>query len=248
MEKSILAEQITRKSSLQAYYIIRLLADKTLVNAAYRAYAYFRWLDDLVDDNNTKPNVIASRLKIQEKIINFGLKKKKLNINLCPEEKLLDDLLKTINQKDSKLRNYILNFFEVMKFDFKRRGKRISKKELEWYSNKIAEAVTNCIEYFVGNNSNHIPYPQSKYNYHAARGAHKIHMLRDYQEDQKLGYFNIPKDADIKKNEWFNRQLKSAKKDFKLGKMYIAKISNIRTKIAAYLYCLRFERLIKKTK
>ena len=44
-----LAATITRTASKQTYYTIRLLADTGLVDDAYRAYAYFRWLDDWLD-------------------------------------------------------------------------------------------------------------------------------------------------------------------------------------------------------
>ena len=44
-----LARSITRSASQQAYYTIYLLADHERVADAYRAYAYFRWVDDIVD-------------------------------------------------------------------------------------------------------------------------------------------------------------------------------------------------------
>jgi hypothetical protein len=40
---------ITRTASKQAYYTIRVLADRDRRLAAYRAYAYFRWVDDWLD-------------------------------------------------------------------------------------------------------------------------------------------------------------------------------------------------------
>jgi len=41
-----LAATITRTASKQTYYTIRFLVDAGLVEDAYRAYAYFRWVDD----------------------------------------------------------------------------------------------------------------------------------------------------------------------------------------------------------
>ncbi len=43
------AEAITRFASEQTYFTIRLLVDRDHVEDAYRAYAYFRWLDDRLD-------------------------------------------------------------------------------------------------------------------------------------------------------------------------------------------------------
>ena len=44
-----LAASITKAASQQTYYTIRLLADRDLLDDAYRAYAYFRWVDDCLD-------------------------------------------------------------------------------------------------------------------------------------------------------------------------------------------------------
>ncbi|UCC61964.1 MAG: hypothetical protein JSV36_14395, partial [Anaerolineae bacterium] len=44
-----LARSITWAGSKQTYYTIRLLVDKGLANDCYRAYAYFRWADDIID-------------------------------------------------------------------------------------------------------------------------------------------------------------------------------------------------------
>ncbi len=45
-----LARSITWASSKQTYYTARLMVDKDLVDDCYRAYAYFRWADDIIDD------------------------------------------------------------------------------------------------------------------------------------------------------------------------------------------------------
>ena len=46
----VLAASITQAASKQTYYTIRFLVDDWLVDDAYRAYAYFRWVDDWLDD------------------------------------------------------------------------------------------------------------------------------------------------------------------------------------------------------
>ena len=46
---SHLASVITKAASRQTYYTIRLLVDRPLVDDAFRAYAYFRWVDDVLD-------------------------------------------------------------------------------------------------------------------------------------------------------------------------------------------------------
>src|SRR5512146_1488948 len=43
------ALSITKAASKQTYYTIRFLVDRARVDDAYRAYAYFRWVDDILD-------------------------------------------------------------------------------------------------------------------------------------------------------------------------------------------------------
>src|SRR5512147_2732993 len=43
------ASSITKAASKQTYYTIRFLVDRDRVDDAYRAYAYFRWVDDILD-------------------------------------------------------------------------------------------------------------------------------------------------------------------------------------------------------
>src|SRR5512145_24632 len=54
-----LASAITKVASKQTYYTIRFLVDRDRVDDAYRAYAYFRWVDDVLDarlDSGSIPN------------------------------------------------------------------------------------------------------------------------------------------------------------------------------------------------
>ena len=55
-----LAAEITKSSSKQTYYTIRFFADRERIDDAYRAYGYFRWVDDVLDaEKGTKPEKIA---------------------------------------------------------------------------------------------------------------------------------------------------------------------------------------------
>ena len=44
-----LAAAITKAASKQTYYTICLFVDREHVDDAYRAYGYFRWVDDVLD-------------------------------------------------------------------------------------------------------------------------------------------------------------------------------------------------------
>ena len=46
-----LASAITEAASKQTFYTIRFLVDRERVDDAYRAYGYFRWVDDQLDQS-----------------------------------------------------------------------------------------------------------------------------------------------------------------------------------------------------
>ena len=55
-----MAAAITKTASKQTYYTIRFFADRNRVEDAYRAYGYFRWVDDILDEKSgLKPEKIA---------------------------------------------------------------------------------------------------------------------------------------------------------------------------------------------
>ena len=49
MNSGILARSITRAASAQTYYTVKFMVDRPMIEDAYRAYAYFRWVDDFID-------------------------------------------------------------------------------------------------------------------------------------------------------------------------------------------------------
>ena len=58
-----IAPSITKAASQQTYYTIRFLADRERAPDAYRAYAYFRWVDDTLDagSNSAQDRTYISR-------------------------------------------------------------------------------------------------------------------------------------------------------------------------------------------
>src|SRR5687768_5881359 len=60
-----LASTITRAASKQTYYTIRFLVDRPRVEEAYRAYAYFRWVDDVLDAQAPKGSVVGDAERLE---------------------------------------------------------------------------------------------------------------------------------------------------------------------------------------
>jgi phytoene/squalene synthetase len=182
------ASSITKAGSKQAYYIFRFLVDRQRVSDAYRAYAYFRWLDDQVDQaalERSERIAIIDRQKALMESCYLGQRPE----HHASEEQMLVDLIRSDHEKNSGLQHYIRNMMAVIDFDARRQGHLISRLELSWYSRSLAIAVTEALLYFIGHGQ---PTPQNRARYLAATGAHITHMLRDTLEDLQEGYFNIP--------------------------------------------------------
>lgn len=246
------ASAITKAASKQAYYTIRFLVDPQRANDAYRAYAYFRWVDDIVDTGlRSIPERIAfleRQTALLENCYCGGSAR-----NTTPEESMLVQLIQQDHENDSGLQIYLRNMMKVMEFDAGRRGRLISQAELDQYTRYLASAVTEAMHYFIG----HGCYsPQNESRYLAVTGAHIIHMLRDAYEDLQMGYYNIPREVleaghirpqDIQSKAyraWVQSRIKLARKYFYAGKEYISQVENTRCRIACFAYMARFEWLL----
>ena len=244
-----LAARITKLASKQTYYTIRIFADRDRVADAYRAYGYFRWLDDIIDagaGSSAERIAFANR---QKSLLESCYRGEELQ-GLCPEEWMLIDLVRNDREKNSGLQMYLRNMMDVMVFDAGRRGRVISQAELSEYTQKLATAVTEAIYYFIGHDD---PSPCHEARYMAVTAAHITHMLRDALEDVEAGYFNIPSEVlasrgispqDVTSDEyreWVCGQVQLARGYFKAGSECTAQVKNPRCRLAGYAYTARFE-------
>ena len=63
------ASAITKAASKQTYYTIRLLVDRERVDDAYRAYGYFRWVDDTLDADSCSRSERTAFLLRQKELL-----------------------------------------------------------------------------------------------------------------------------------------------------------------------------------
>jgi hypothetical protein len=247
-----LAAAITRTASKQTYYTIRFLVDHGRVEDAYRAYAYFRWMDDWLDQGMRPRTERLAFVKRQQALMN-GCYRGQLLADLTPEERLLADLIRRDTEQNSGLQAYIRNMMAVMAFDADRRGRLISQSELNEYTRRLAVAVTEALHYFIGHNG---ASPHGKLRYLAVTGAHITHMLRDAVADAEVGYYNISREVIIANGiapwdvesqayrEWVKESVQKARACFRAGRDYLAQVENLRCRIAGYAYIHRFERVL----
>jgi phytoene/squalene synthetase len=244
-----LAQSITWAGSKQTYYTIRLMVDKDLVDDCCRAYAYFRWADDMIDASAQSDEERISFIMRQRELIERLYGNERTD-DLTPQEEMVAELISHDREENSLLQSYIRNFLAILEFDARRRGRLISQAELTWYSNCLGRATTDGILYFIGNNHS---YPAGEERYLGATAAHIAHMLRDMLEDTADGYINIPREylaaqgigpEDVDSpafRAWVRSRVEQARGYIRAGKRYLDELDVLRCKIAGYWYCARYE-------
>ena len=249
---SSLAASITKSASKQTYYTIRFMVDRTLVDNAYRAYAYFRWVDDCLDTQSL-PKSDRNAFLLRQKSLLEGCYRGKEIQDTCPEEQILVDLVHNDRERNNGLHSYLHNMMAVMAFDADRRGRLISQKELDKYTNWLAISVTEAMHYFIGHNS---LSPRDDTRYLAVSAAHIAHMLRDTVADAHDGYFNIPEEYleakhitpwDIKSDAyraWVRARVLLARRYFETGRRYLKRVENLRCRLTGFAYTARFDWLL----
>lgn len=244
-----LAAAITRAASKQTDLTIRLLADRSMVDDAYRAYGYFRWVDDQLDQQ-ARPRAERLAFVERQRAIMEGCYRGERLTGLTAEESLLADLIRHDTGPHSGLQAYIRNMMAVMAFDAGRRGRLITGRELDDYTRWLAVAVTEAMHHFVGHGR---AAPQGELRYQAVTGAHIVHMLRDAVEDAEAGYFNMPRElvdargidphdvASPVYRDWVRASVQRARACFRAGRRYLARVESLRCRIAGFAYTYRFE-------
>jgi phytoene/squalene synthetase len=250
-----LASSITKAASKQTYYTIRFLADRERVPDAYRSYAYFRWVDDVLDSDAA--GVAASERRDflnRQKVLLDSCYRGEFPPDVNPQENMLVELVRQDQEKDSGLQAYLRNMMLVMDFDARRRGRLVSQKELDEYTQRLSVAVTENMHYFIGHGD---ASPREESRYHAVFAAHVAHMLRDTYDDLQAGYINIPREVlaahrigphDVHHpayRAWVKRRVELAHGLFQSGKMYFRKTRSRRHRLAGFAYIARFEWLLE---
>jgi hypothetical protein len=246
------ASAITKAASKQTYYTIRFLVDHERVEDAYRAYGYFRWVDDTLDAQSiSRPEQIA--FLERQKSLPAKYHQGDVPRDATIQEKMLLELIEHDQEKNSGLQLYLHNMMQVMDFDVMRRGRLISQVELNEYTRWLATAVMEAIHYFIGHDD-FAPHDETRYL--AVAGAHITHMLRDTFDDMQLGYYNIPREV-LESNHiwlqdvgsrpyraWVKSRVDLAREYFQAGKHYFARVQNPRCRLACFAYVARFEWLL----
>ena len=246
------ASLITKAASTQTYFTIRFLVDRERIDDAYRAYGYFRWVDDTLDAGSISGSDALAFLERQQSLLE-GCYRGEAQPGATGPERMLVELVAQDHEKSSGLQTYLRNMMRVMDFDARRRGMLISQAELNEYTRWLATAVTECIHYFIGHDG-FAPHDGTRYL--AVSAAHIAHMLRDTFDDAQIGYYNVPREVleashispwDVSNEayrSWVKSRVLLARQYFSIGKSYFARIESRRCRLACYAYIARFEWLL----
>lgn len=246
------ARTITKDASKQTYHTIRLLVDRDRIDNAFRAYAYFRWLDDSLDGESSTSFNRRAFIERQKSLLEAGYRLK-FPHKVSVEEAMLVELIRQDRERNSGLQVYIRNMMQVMDFDVRRRGRLISQAELNEYTHWLAIAVTEAMHYFIGHDG-YAPRDESRYL--AVTAAHITHMLRDTFDDMQAGYYNIPREIlelnhiqpdDVHRKAyraWVQSRIQLARGYFGAGRDYLARVESPRCRLAGLAYTARFEWLL----
>jgi phytoene/squalene synthetase len=253
------AASITQAASQQTYYTIRFLVDRDRVDDAYRAYAYFRWVDDVLDAASgagpvpsegeaSQRRAFLSRQALLEQCL-WGETPGDTNI----QERMLVELVQSDRRWNSGLRAYLRNMMRVMDFDVARRGRLVSQAELDAYTRWLAIAVTEAMHHFIGHGAF---APRDETRYLAVSAAHIVHMLRDTYDDVRAGYYNVPREVLEAHNigpqdvhheayrAWVRGRVQLAREYFEAGQVYFRRVQSARHRLAGFAYMARFEWLL----
>ena len=246
------ASAITKAASKQTYFTIRCLVDRDRVEDAYRAYGYFRWVDDILDAEPTTSRERNAFLERQKSLLNKCYRAESFP-DATIEERMLVELIQHDHETKSGLQVYLQNMMQVMDFDARRRGSLISQAELNEYTRWLASAVTEAIHHFIGHDD-FAPHDETRYL--AVSAAHITHMLRDTFDDVQIGYYNIPREVleanhigpqDVQHEAyraWVRDRVQLAREFFRAGKDYFGRVQNPRCRLACFAYIARFEWLL----
>lgn len=249
-----LARGITQQGSRTCFLIVRWLVDRGMTDDAYRTYAYFRWLDDTIDNTAGDRRARLALVRRQRQLLH-GLLNGADGEGLIPQERILADLLRSRRDNHPGLEAYLTNMMAVMEFDVARRGRLINAEELETYTRLLAVAVMGALTYFIGHDHT---YPDGPARLRAVQGAHIAHMLRDTMVDVEAGYFNVPRQflesqrlspADVTNPaylRWVGQRVELARGYLAEGKGYIRSTGHARFRLATSLYCSRFEAVLRR--
>ena len=221
---SDLAPSITKAASKQTYYTIHFLADRDRVADAYRAYAYFRWVDDILDAelDSTFPKSGGTTLvpparagvvsgEVRRNLSNSAgktversafIQRQKSLLESCyrgepiQDTNIQEQMLIELVQRDTEKNSGLQAYLHNMMAVMAFDAERRGKVVAQNELNEYTRWLATAVTEALHHFIGHSCYsPRNDARYLAVSAAHITHMLRDTFDDAQAGYFNIPREV-----------------------------------------------------
>jgi len=248
---------MTRQSNPMVYRLARLLYNRRSFPYFLFGYAYFRWLDDMIDAPGAPSEAIQAVAASQKAL--FTALYEGLDLGTAPRnrpEEMLVQMVRFDRANGCRLRPFIADMFSALEFDAKRRYQTRSQCDLDIYSHALGRSYTNVLKVFTSPGSFSETNPLS---HEAGFAAHQVHILRDLYVDLSLGYCNVSREdlatfrwkvEDLSRVDilpWVHATACKARAAFRRGLQGIAHIPNPRCRLLGYAtsahYMLVLDRL-----
>lgn len=239
------AINVVRRESPAGYWINRILLNPDAFPISCFIYAYFRWLDDLVDSPGMPNCTMSTILRSQrQSIVGQFAGQEDERKDLNPYEKMMLLAVHMALRSGYSIEQPILDMLDALELDSLRRYSVATKETLDEISFKLGRAYTDF--YWIFTNDPLCP-PLPDDVYMLGFGAYQVHMLRDFYEDLSLGYYNVSIEdlsqlnldnkeglALADKSSWVEMMAKKALGSLQLGLLSLEHVPNERFRFICY--------------
>lgn len=245
--------KITREMTPFGYWLGQAFFRPARRSILYMAYAYFRWLDDLVDQVEISRNLAIEIVERQRMLVQAWYSGKD-PAPLDRSEALLRAVIEHDRRTGYRLHHMIGSFLAALAWDAERRHTVVSQHDLDRYSLWLGCAYAEGLLFGLGLDPADAAYQGAIDACGVA--AHLAHLVRDLRIDLALGYINISTE-DIERfsidladprlrgvGRWVPTTVERAQILFQQGRMQRRAMPSLRARLVFDLVCLRYLRLL----
>lgn len=248
----LVARQRVKASNLTAYILVRLFTRADRNDYLCMAYAYFRWIDDIVDSPTTSDEEKEQFIERQRRFLANLYDGLVFQDSRTLEEQFAQCFVAYDRKMGCILKDDVLGMLSVLKHDLERDRVPWPAAEMHEFITLESRSYINMIRFSCGEEGNY----SGSNRYDEGVACKLAHMLRDFIEDLNQGTMNISRD-DLEKYEinldkvnnenfrlWVRDQVMFAGECFRLGRRNLSNSSQLRYKIASNLYCAKYEDIL----
>lgn len=242
------APGVVRKNNWVTFWLGRLCFGPAAYKDLVLLYRFLREIDDYVD----APGRSYRDAKVFLKRHRCWIEEAYTRPELCPV-RLISPVIEYDRKNGRRLEPVIAGMLDVFEFDAQRKGQVVSRDELLSYSKALTRCYVGMLLAFLDG-----PGDCRTAGEVLAHACHRVHMLRDYHEDSKLGYINVPQEAlrkhglnvlgssDKDLRAYVREESGSIAALFKQGKDELARTARLRVKIIGAMYCFHYETILHR--